>query len=127
MTVSEIVQSLWSGLTGPRDYAALTREEREAISRDTAVAGEVLDRMAARGTGASRELPEMLQAVGLEPDVIARSNREAMRDMQITCSSCAAKAPCRRDLAHGDAAERYERYCPNAPTIAMLRSGAPGA
>ena len=49
---------------------------------------------------------------GLEPLVL--------RDMERVCAMCNHKRECDRDLDAGTAAEHYEDYCLNAPTIDRL-------
>ena len=40
--------------------------------------------------------------------------------MERVCALCHHKGECVRDFAAGTAAEHYEEYCPNAPTIDVL-------
>ena len=40
--------------------------------------------------------------------------------MERVCALCQDKGECDRDLRDGTAAEHYQEYCPNAPTIEVL-------
>jgi hypothetical protein len=46
-----------------------------------------------------------------------------MRQMQITCSSCAVSSACRCSLEAGEARQTFRLYCPNTYAIAALQGG----
>ena len=66
---------------------------------------------------AADELPQMLQALGIDLEGLARTEPLVLRDMERVCSLCNHKRQCDRDLAAGTAAAHYEEYCGNADTI----------
>ena len=63
----------------------------------------------------------MMAALGLDAHAIARVEPLVIRDLERTCAQCEQKKQCDRDLAAGTAAQHYEEYCVNAPTIAALK------
>jgi len=65
-------------------------------------------------------LPQMLKALGIDEEALARTQPLVLRDMERVCALCHHKGECIRDFAAGTAAEHYEEYCPNAPTIDVL-------
>ena len=79
-----------------------------------------LDEMVRHGPHAADELPVMLKALGIDEHRLARTETMLLRDMERVCALCRDKAKCDRDLIAGTAAEHYEDYCLNAPTIDQL-------
>ena len=82
-------------------------------------AGELKD-MASKGPGAADLLGKMLVALGVDPEVIARTDPAVMRDLQRLCAACAHKSQCRHELADGTAAGHFHDFCPNAYTLDAL-------
>ena len=58
--------------------------------------------------------------LGIDEEALARTQPLVLRDMERVCALCTHKGQCDRDLAAGTAAEHYEEYCLNAPTIDVL-------
>ena len=94
--------------------------EFDRIASDLRVSPSVLDTLVREGPHAADELPKMLKALGIDEADLARTQPLVLRDMERVCSLCASKRQCDRDLAAGTAAEHYEGYCLNAPTIDSL-------
>ena len=122
MGMAAKVQGWWSDYRVARAYEALQREEREALARDAGIPQETLARLVSRGAAAGTELPRLLEALHLDPETLRRKHPDVMRDLQITCSTCAATKECRRDLGQGIARLTFHQYCPNADTLAALES-----
>lgn len=103
------------------------RELKEMREMDAAnfnqIAGELrmspsdLEALVRQGPHAADELPQMLHALGIDQEVLARTEPHVLRDMERVCSLCNHKRQCDRDLAAGTAAKHYEEYCGNADTI----------
>jgi hypothetical protein len=123
---SEMLGALWSNCKASREYASLDAETREAIARDVSLARRTLDAMVARGRRESLALPRILRAAGLNPSELEQAYPGVVRDMQVTCSTCAAERLCRRDLSDGASRAAVPAYCPNAHTIAALGGGMRG-
>jgi transcriptional regulator with XRE-family HTH domain len=76
-----------------------------------------LEALVRQGPHAADELPQMLKALGIDQEALARTEPHVLRDMERVCSLCNHKRQCDRDLAAGTAAKHYEEYCGNADTI----------
>ncbi|QWG13503.1 hypothetical protein KMZ29_01785 [Bradyrhizobium sediminis] len=92
----------------------------DRIASDLRVSPGVLDTLVRQGPHAADELPKMLKVLGIDEADLARTQPLVLRDMERVCALCANKRECDRDLAAGTAAEHYEEYCLNAPTIDSL-------
>ena len=92
----------------------------DRIANDLRVSPGVLDTLVRQGPHAADELPKMLKVLGIDEADLARTQPLVLRDMERVCALCANKRECDRDLAAGTAAEHYEGYCLNAPTINLL-------
>ena len=103
------------------------RELREMREMDAANFGQIasdlrmssadLEALVRQGPHAADELPQMLAALGIDQDDLARTEPLVLRDMERVCSVCIHKRQCDKDLAAGTSAAHYEEYCANAPTI----------
>jgi hypothetical protein len=124
MGVIANLQRWWADQKDRSAFEDLGHEAQEALSRDIGLSLPVLERIVARGSRAGAELPRLLRALGLDPDALARSSPEAMRQMLATCSACSVAKECRRDLEHAVARLTYQVYCPNAQTISVLETSA---
>ncbi len=98
----------------------MDRTDFDRIAEDLQVSPLELDELVRHGAHAADELPLMLKALGIEESKLARTEPMLLRDMERVCSMCANKAQCDRDLHDGTAAEHYQGYCLNAPTIERL-------
>ena len=98
----------------------LDRADFDRIAHDLRVSPTELDALVQRGPHAADELPVMLRALGVDEHTLARTEPMLLRDMERVCAMCNQKAQCNRDLVAGTAAEHYESYCLNAPTIDRL-------
>jgi hypothetical protein len=92
----------------------------DRIAGDLRVSPGELDILVRQGPHAADELPKMLEALGIDEADLSRTQPLVLRDMERVCAMCASKRQCDRDLAAGTAAEHYEGYCLNAPTIDSL-------
>ena len=95
----------------------LDRSEFDRIAGELRVSPDDLHELVHLGAQATDELPKMLTALGIDRDALARTQPAMLRDMERVCALCHHKGECDRDLAAGTAAEHYQGYCPNAPTI----------
>jgi hypothetical protein len=91
------------------------------------VAPDDLEELVRRGPRAADELPKMLRALGINEESLERAQPLVLRDMERVCAMCNHKRKCDRELAAGTAAQHYEEYCLNAPTIDQLGQAAPVA
>jgi transcriptional regulator with XRE-family HTH domain len=98
----------------------LNTQEFDRIAGELRVSPSDLNELVRQGPHAADELPMMLKALGIDEDTLARTQPLVLRDMERVCALCHHKGECVRDFAAGTAAEHYEEYCPNAPTIDVL-------
>ncbi|HEY5131679.1 MAG TPA: hypothetical protein VIJ35_31035 [Bradyrhizobium sp.] len=103
----------------------LDTSEFDRIASELRVSPGDLNELVRQGPHAADELPKMLKVLGIDEEALTRTQPLVLRDMERVCALCHHKAQCDRDLADGTAAEHYEGYCPNAPTIDVL--GQPAA
>jgi uncharacterized protein YjiS (DUF1127 family) len=103
----------------------MDRSEFDRIAGDLRVAPDDLEELVRRGPHAADELARMLRALGINEASLARTQPLVLRDMERVCAMCNQKRECDRDLAAGTAAQHYEEYCLNAPTIDRLGQAAP--
>ena len=68
----------------------------------------------------SREMPEMMMALGIEPALLRLDHPALYTAMESVCANCASKGDCRHDLAGGTAPQHYTAYCGNASTLSLL-------
>jgi transcriptional regulator with XRE-family HTH domain len=98
----------------------LNTAEFDRIASELKVSPNDLSELVRHGPHAADELPQMLKALGIDEDALARTQPLVLRDMERVCAMCHSKGECIRDFAAGTAADHYEEYCPNAPTIDVL-------
>jgi hypothetical protein len=102
----------------------LDRGDFDRIAQELQVSAGDLEELVQKGPHAADELPHLLKALGIDEASLARTQPLVLRDMERVCALCGHKAQCDRDLVAGTAAEHYEGYCLNAPTIDRLNQAA---
>lgn len=102
----------------------LDTTEFDRIASELRVSPTDLNELVRQGPHAADELPQMLRVLGIDEETLARTQPLVLRDMERVCALCHHKGECVRDFAAGTAAEHYEEYCPNAPTIDVLNQEA---
>lgn len=121
--VEALINTFGDWLRHRRDLSEVRRmdtTEFDRIASDLRVSPGELDTLVQRGPHAADELPKLLKVLGINEADLARTEPLVLRDMERVCAMCASKRQCDRDLAAGTAAEHYEGYCLNAPTIEGL-------
>jgi uncharacterized protein YjiS (DUF1127 family) len=104
-----------------REMNQLNSVEFGRIASDLQISPADLNELVQKGPHAADELPKMLAALGIKVDDLAKVEPVVLHDMERVCALCGHKRECDADLAAGTAAEHYQRYCLNAPTIAELK------
>jgi Family of unknown function (DUF6455) len=126
-TVEFLIDRFAGWLKHRRELNELRRMNRtdfDAIARDLRVTPDDLDQLVQAGPHGADELPDMLEALGIDGESLARTDPLMVRDMQRVCAMCRDKAQCDADLAGGTAAEHYKSYCSNASTLESLSGSA---
>ena len=119
----QLVDTFTSWLQYRREMNEIRQMDRgdfERIAEDLRISPGDLDALVRHGPHAADELPQMLKALGIDEQALARTQPMVLRDMERVCALCDHKPQCDHDLAAGTAAEHYEDYCLNAPTIDKL-------
>ena len=98
----------------------LSTVEFDRIASELRVSPADLNQLVHQGPHAADELPELLKALGIDEQALARTQPLVLRDMERVCALCHDKGQCDRDLAAGTATEHYRGYCLNASTIDLL-------
>jgi uncharacterized protein YjiS (DUF1127 family) len=93
------------------------------IAGDLQISPHDLEALVEKGPHAADELARLLQVLDIDEASLARTQPLVLRDMERVCAACGHKRECDHDLVAGTSFERYEGYCPNAPTIASLDEG----
>lgn len=106
-----------------RELAALG-PEMDVVAKDLGLTSRELRALAAKGVGAAKELTCVLEALGIDQDVVVRHDPVVLRDLQRVCTLCEHKKKCNDDLDAGTIAQNYSGYCPNANTLQALKPGA---
>lgn len=129
MSMMADIRSWWANRPPRTPLHDIELAEREALARDLGLDRDTLERIAASGPQAGRELHRMLVALKLDPEVVKKREPVLIRDMSMTYSTCLTVRDCRKHLDRGVARAVYQYTCPKAASIAMLEaqdwSGAP--
>ena len=108
-----------------REFRLLDRTEFDRIASDLRVSPDDLEELVRQGPHSADELPKMFKALGIDEAALATAQPLMLQDMQRVCALCGQKRRCDRDLVAGTAAEHYQDYCPNVPTIAQVLTKTP--
>jgi hypothetical protein len=100
-----------------RELREINNGDFARIAQELCVAPSELETIVRQGPHASDELPRLLKSLGIDEATLSRTQPLLQRDMVRVCAICGQKARCDYDLDAGTSAQRYEEYCPNAPTI----------
>jgi uncharacterized protein YjiS (DUF1127 family) len=98
--------------------------EFDRVASDLQVSPADLTELVNQGPHAADELPNLLSALGIDADDLARVEPAILHDMERVCALCNHKRECDHDLAAGTSGEHYQQYCLNAATIAGLGKSA---
>jgi transcriptional regulator with XRE-family HTH domain len=121
--VATLIRSFGDWLRHRREMNELRQlntSEFDRIADELRVSPANLTDLVKQGPHAADQLPHMLAALGIDEEALARTQPLVLRDMERVCALCHHKGECVRDFADGSAADHYEEYCPNAPTIETL-------
>jgi len=97
--------------------------EAARLAQDCGIPLSDLRRIALRGPDGAKELVQMLEANGIDPDALDKFRPAIMRDLQHHCCLCDHKTECRDELAAGRAADTFQDFCSNASTLEALKKG----
>jgi uncharacterized protein YjiS (DUF1127 family) len=121
--VDRLIQTFSDWLRHRRELSELRQlnsSEFDRIASDLQISPADLNELVRHGPHAADELPNLLKALGIDRDDLARIEPMVLHDMERVCALCHQKRECDRDLAAGTSAEHYQDYCLNASTVAEL-------
>jgi hypothetical protein len=127
--LEQLIRTFASWLAHRRELNELhqiDRTELDCIAGDLQVSPSALEELVEKGPHSADELLSLLQALGIDQAVLARTQPTVLRDMERVCALCQHKRECDHDIAAGTATEHYKDYCPNASTIGQLDETAAG-
>jgi hypothetical protein len=107
-----------------REIRELGNGEVAKIARELNIQPADLDTLVHQGPHAADELPGLLARLGIDRDLLAKTQPLVLRDMTRVCTSCQQKHRCNRDLDAGTSAQHYAEYCLSASTIDDLKTKA---
>ena len=99
------------------ELGRLSRDDIAVMATDLGLSESDLCDVLPRNTDNTPLMDGMLRARGLDPDAVRRSLTPLLRDLELSCTRCAATGRCRRELQAGTAAEHCHDFCPNADSI----------
>lgn len=103
-----------------RELEQLRPADLALLAADVRLPETELYDLAQHGTHAADEMPQMMQALGLDAQAVARSEPELFRDMQRVCSHCENKERCNDELLAGSAAANRAAFCVNTAALDEL-------
>jgi hypothetical protein len=101
------------------ELEAMGAGERDRVARDLGVSTNDLDFLV-RESHDPVQLPQMLEALGIDEAALRRAQPALLRDMRRTCSLCSEAVECRWEIHTGTAALTYEEFCPNREELRRL-------
>lgn len=103
-----------------QELNSLSRDDIEVMASDLGLSTADLCDVLPRGADNTALMESMLRARGLDPEQVRSSLTPLLRDLELTCTRCAATGRCRRELQAGTAAQHAGEFCGNADTIGEL-------
>jgi len=122
-TVERLIDAFGDWLKYRRELGEvhqLEGSEFDRIAQDLRISAGELNELVHQGPRRTDELPQLLEALGIDHADLARIQPAVWRDMERVCALCQDKRRCDRDLAAGTVARHYKDYCLNAPTIDVI-------
>jgi hypothetical protein len=119
--ITGALSAKWHNWMARQELASCDAGEIKRMAQELGFTPGELILLAGSGPDAADLLYRRLNALGMDSETIKATVPEAMRDMQRCCSECVAKRRCAGDLDASDDS-RWQGYCPNAETLALLKS-----
>src|SRR3974390_1930777 len=105
------------------DLKCCAEDEVERMARDLGVSVPELHKLASLGPQSADLLLRRMAALDLDIKEVTEIAPQTLRELQRTCSLCANKKLCARDLAREPVNNpAWESYCPNAATLMALNA-----
>lgn len=107
-------------LARAHEFDALGSHEVGRLASDLGISNEELVRLSQLPTSAADLLEKRLTVLGLSAEDIEQATPRLLNDLRRTCSQCASKGKCARDIEHQPHDAVWKGYCPNSDTITGL-------
>ncbi|HJS06804.1 MAG TPA: hypothetical protein VJ809_04065 [Pirellulales bacterium] len=98
--------------------------DADRLARDLNVDKMTLLKIAGQGSGPPALLNRRLRLLGIDPGALQRREPAVAQDLARCCALCGSRSRCARDLASNSGGSKWRSYCPNEPTLEMLRLAA---
>jgi Family of unknown function (DUF6455) len=112
----------WGGFRkGPAlDLRCCAEQDLERMAKDLGLSVAELHEFARLGANSADLLLRRMAALDLDNKEISEIAPQTLRELQRTCTMCANKRQCARDLARDATDPEWENYCPNAAIFKAL-------
>jgi hypothetical protein len=94
-------------------------EVKRAIS-DLGLAPSAFSELVLNGSDAADLLQKMLVALHVDPNILANTDPQIVRDLRRMCITCSERKRCVQEVASGAADQRFREFCPRAFTFDVL-------
>ena len=108
--------------TSVSDLKCCAEYEVERMARDLSISVSELHKLAGLGPQSADLLLRRMAALDLDKNEVFEIAPQTLRELQRTCTLCANKKLCARDLARDASSLAWENYCPNAVTLKALNA-----
>jgi hypothetical protein len=95
-------------------------DEVKRVVSDLGLTPSAISELALKGTDVADLLQKMLVALHVDPNVLANTDPQIVRDLRLTCITCSERKRCVQEIANGAASEHFREFCPRAFTFDVL-------
>lgn len=103
------------------ELSRLPEGEVGRIAHELGLTEDELTSLTAKGPHAADLLYERMHALGISRADVDRLGWGVIRDLEKSCSCCADKGQCKRDLGAHPEDPVWHQYCPNANSLEAIR------
>jgi hypothetical protein len=114
------IHDWWNRQNTLRQLAQCDERDLQRVLHDLNVNEPELNDAVTRGAYPRLLLPEMLQALGFQPDRLGKKYPRVEQDLRRVCAQCPETSRCRRELDAHSAASNYSEFCFNSSTLEAL-------
>ncbi|MGO3931473.1 hypothetical protein [Rhodopseudomonas pseudopalustris] len=124
--VTDVVAAVvreWEEITAsPGELEAFGRAMANMV-KDLDLSPSEVRALATKGSSA-KELPCLLDALGISIRALAEKDPMLLNDLRRTCAMCEHKRECNDDIVAGTLLQSYQRYCLNVDSLRALQHDA---
>jgi hypothetical protein len=104
------------------DLKCCAEQDLERMAKDLGISVPELHKFASLGPQSADLLQRRMTVLDLDNKEVSEIAPQTLRELQRTCTLCANKRQCARDLARDAPDSAWENYCPNAETLKALNA-----